>query len=438
MRWLLFLSVLAVACARTGLETLDTSPFAAPSSSATNQGAGGTAANGGTSGRGKGGATSNGGASGRSSCGPPSSAAKCAPGFGWGFAPPVKYPGGPVPSTVAVGDLDGDCHPDIAVNNYGGGVAGLVVDTLRNNGDGSFATGTTFSSTVAFSMAIGPLASDENDLLVGCLLFPNQGKDTFGAAIKYGTSHCGGQDSWRNLATGDFDGDGKLDFAWGLSNTAAVYLNRGGGGFLEVDTTLSAESLHVTTMTSADLDGDGFADLATAMWGYGDPNRLVLLYGKGHGLFDPVPLDTGETVPTSIAAGDINGDGSVDLVTTTTHPTAVELRFRETDRTYYAPVPYVASLQSPITLLGDINGDGLDDIVIADENGIGLSYLLNAGDGVFSDQTFLPIDGSLWNATLGDLNGDGVMDIVAAVAFAESGGYAEVWLSQCQPIPHPD
>src|SRR5450432_1903457 len=37
----------------------------------------------------------------------------------WGLAPPVEYPGGPAPSTVAVGDLDGDGHADVAVNNYG-------------------------------------------------------------------------------------------------------------------------------------------------------------------------------------------------------------------------------------------------------------------------------------------------------------------------------
>jgi hypothetical protein len=348
----------------------------------------------------------------------------------WGFAPPVEYAAGVAPSTVAVGDLDGDGHADVAVNNYAADVDDRI-QTLLNHGDGTLTLGTSFKSTVAFSMAIGPFVSSKNDLLVGCDLFANQGDGTFGPPLTYGTQ-CGFQDSWRNLAAGDFNGDGRLDFAWGLSNSVVVYLNQGNGAFAKNETLLSPDNLHITTLATADFDGDGLADLAAASWGYGNPNFLSLLHGRRDGTFELTTIDTGETVLTSIAAGDVNGDGDPDLVTTAAGPDGLEVRLQHPDGSFSSPASYAPSFLNPITLLGDINGDRATDIVVADENGTGLSYVLNAGDGTFGKQTFLDNDGYLWNAALGDINGDGHLDIVAAISFTVPGGYAELWLSRCE------
>jgi hypothetical protein len=404
----LLLSSLTVGCARSELELAEVLPATA----ATEHGSSGAGSGGAAfSGAGSGG----GGSSGKRAC-------------AWGFAPPVTYPGGPAPSTVAVGDFDSDGHADIAVNNY---APMNSLQLLLNRGDGTFTVGTTLPSTVAFSMAVGPFISSHSDLLVGCDVFENDGRGNLAPAIDYGY-RCGAQDSLRNLATGDFDGDGKLDLAWGFFNTAAVRLNRGNGVFAEVDTELSPDMLHVTTMTSADFDRDGIPDLATAGWGYGNPNRLDFLHGNGDGSFAVTSFDTGDTMLTSIAAGDMNGDGRADVVTTSANPNGLEVRLQEPDGSFAEPVLTVSGFVNPITLLGDINGDGASDVVMADENGTGLSYFLNTGDGTFGKQTFLAVDGSLWNAALGDLNGDGHLDIVAATAFASQSGYAEVWLSQCR------
>jgi hypothetical protein len=405
MRALAVLFALTLACARSELETA--SLLATDTGgSASNQGSGGTTSNHAMTNAGSGGAR------------------PCA----WELAPLVTYPGGPAPSTVAVGDLDGDGHADVVVNNYGT-EADDRVQILHNQGDGTLVVGASFQTTVGFSMAIGPFVTSRGDLLVGCDLFANQGDGTFGPAIRYGTG-CGDQDSWHNLATADFNGDGKLDFAWGLSNDAVVVLNQSNGPFLEVPTPLSPNTLHVTTLTSADFDRDGRADLAAACWGYGNPNLLVLLHGNGDGTFEVSATDTGTSMLKSITAGDLDGNGSPDLVTTANG--SVEVRLQQADGSFGAPVTYPEYLGNPGTLLGDLNGDGAMDIVLADENGLGLSYFLNAGDGTFGKQTFLQGVGSLWNAALGDLNADGRLDIVGASAFAQPGGEAEVWLSHCK------
>jgi len=128
----------------------------------------------------------------------------------------------------------------------------------------------------------------------------------------------------------------------------------------------------------------------------------------------------------------VDGDGYADILTTTTNPTALQVRLHRADGSFSAPAVYAAFLSDPIPLLGDINGDGRDDLVVGDKNGTGMGYFLNAGDGTFGKQVIMGNDGSLWHAALGDVNGDGHLDLVAAVSFSSRDGYAELWLSRCQ------
>ncbi len=430
LRALVFVSCTALACGRSELETADIATTPAPSNTSLD-GAGGSATTGGATGSGATGGAATGSAATGGAAAHGGETASGGRACTWGFAPPVNYPGGEAPSTVVVADLDDDGYADIAVNNYGGGQDGLRLQILRNQGDGTFVSGTSFQSTVAFSMASGRFVSSKNDLLVGCDLFQNLGNGDFGAATTYG-SDCGFQDSWRNLATADFDADGRLDFAWGLSDTVYSYLNRGNGVFTEIFTPFLQQPAHVTALTSADFDRDGVPDLAAASWGYGYPNSITVFHGRGDGLFDTNTSDMGNVVPNSIAAGDVDGDGRADIVTTTAGLPGLELLLQKPDGKFSSPLSFPAALSSPITLLGDINGDGAVDIVVAQEDTAEVSYFLNDGDGTFGSQMSLMASGVVWNAALGDVNGDGHLDVVAAISFSNPGGYAEVWLSQCR------
>ena len=135
------------------------------------------------------------------------------------FLAGVDYTVGANATAVAVGDLNGDGKPDLAVSDFGGGnglgPTGGALAVLLNNGDGTFQT-----------------------------------------AVKY-TSGKGA--SW--VVIGDFDGDGANDVAvlGRSSKTVTVYLGAGDGTLRNALTYGSGGD--PVGMTMADLNADGKPDL---------------------------------------------------------------------------------------------------------------------------------------------------------------------------------
>ena len=128
------------------------------------------------------------------------------------------------------------------------------------------------------------------------------------------------------LALGDYDGDGSLDLFVGARAIPQQYplpassgLFRNVNGTFVIDTVNVAVLRNIGMVTSAmfaDMNGDGHADLVlTRDWG-----SIVLLLNDGHGRFTRAPASWGLDRWTSewngVAAGDLNGDGKLDLVAT--------------------------------------------------------------------------------------------------------------------------
>lgn len=353
-------------------------------------------------------------------------------GCEWGFAPLVSYAAGVAPVAVAIADLDHDGHPDLAVNNYGGEPGGITLNTLRNRGDGTFAPWKIYPSIVSFSIAGGPFVSGvAADLVVGCDLFQNDGHGEFGSPLSYsGSSRCGFQDSFNNLAVADFDGDGRLDFGWTLLlDGLVVYLNRGRGSFDAAATTPNPVTPYMDAIATADFDRDGRPDLAGVSWGYGYPSYLRIFHNAGGAQFTELDLAQGDRNPELLAAGDLDRDGWPDLVLDDAGA-GMRVFLNRGDGTFGPSASYAFPEEVRSIAIGDLNGDGTSDVVFGGYTFGELGVFFNHGDGTFAPAVTWPVAGSPWSVALGDLNGDGHLDIALAGGSSTQG--VHVLLSRCE------
>ncbi len=227
------------------------------------------------------------------------------------------------------------------------------------------------------------------------------------------------------VAVADFNHDGIPDLAIlgltaaGVNGTPvlAVYLGRPNGTLAPpVDYAVSGSSLAV-----GDFNGDGKLDIV-AVGGNSAPYASILL-GNGDGTFQaPTPLTPSVAgTYTAVAAADLNGDGKLDLVLATQDfgPGAtIAVLLGNGDGTFQAPVTYPVA-GTPYLALGDFNGDGRPDIAVGGQSTI--SVLINNGDGSFQSPVSYTVSGTISALATADLNGDGDLDLIAASSGSAGG-----------------
>jgi hypothetical protein len=158
-----------------------------------------------------------------------------------------------------------------------------------------------------------------------------------------------------------------------------------------------------------DFNGDGNLDLAAANF---SSNTVSVLLGDGSGHFALASSPAVGRSPYSVAVGDFNGDGKPDLVTADSWGGTISVLLGDgTGQFTLASSMNVGSFPWAVAV-ADFNKDGKLDLVTANDFSGNLSILLGDGTGHFIRASF-PVVPSPSAVAVGDLNGDGRLDIAA-------------------------
>jgi len=171
------------------------------------------------------------------------------------------------------------------------------------------------------------------------------------------------------------------------------------------------------SIAAADFNGDGKLDLALGIQQAGNPGYVNVLLGNGDGTFTPVSsLFVTGNCPCSIALGDINGDGKLDLAVANYTDNTVTILLGNGDGTFLrgsGSAPSVGAGPTAVAM-GDFNGDKNLDLVVANSVDNALTVLLGNGDGTFTLASSPPAVGTPFGLGVGDFNGDGKLDVAVA------------------------
>src|SRR5437762_1762 len=220
-----------------------------------------------------------------------------------------------------------------------------------------------------------------------------------------------------SVAAGDPHGEGTLDLvlANSLANSVSVLLGNGDGTVQPpyVVATFAAD-MFLIPVAVADVNGDGRLDLVTAS--VGNVMGAVML-GNGDGTFKKPVIMPFIGDPESIVIRDFNGDGKMDLAFCNDDaPDAkVTVMLGNGDGSLQPAQRFsVGAAESESLAAGDFNGDGKIDLVVANAGTNNISVLLGNGDGTFQAARTFPVGNRLEFVAVGDFNGDGKLDVAVA------------------------
>ncbi|OFY62038.1 MAG: hypothetical protein A2Y71_04960, partial [Bacteroidetes bacterium RBG_13_42_15] len=304
------------------------------------------------------------------------------------FTDKVDFTTGTSPRTIAIGDIDGDGKPDIAVTN----IASNTVSVFRNTSTSGSITAGSFAARVDFTIAPDPFA----------------------------------------VVISDIDGDGKPELIVNSdgSNTVSVLRNTSTPGYITTgsfDTKVDFTTGMIPSIIAiSDIDGDGKPDLVVV----NETSNTVSVFRNTSisgsittGSFAArVDFSTG-SYPICVAISDIDGDGKPDLVVTNNSSNTVSI-FKNTSisgsitsGSFAAKVDFTTGMGPTNIVIGDIDGDNKPDLAVSNYASNTVSVLINIStsgsitEGSFAAKVDFATGTNPYNIAIGDIDCDGKPDL---------------------------
>ena len=329
------------------------------------------------------------------------------------FDSAVDSAAGADPYAIAIGDLNGDTHPDLASTASG-------ISIAIGNGDGTFQTPASYAtSNYPKSVDIGDFNNDNHPDLtiatwpVSVLLGNTNG--TFTAAANF---NAGGDD----VAITDLNGDNQQDMLLlSHSGGSVSALTGNGDGTFNTAVYYPVGDLPLT-FSLADLNGDTFSDLViTYDFSYENSFYFSVLLGSGDGTFQPAINDSTANTALSLGISDLDGDHIPDMVVT--HLSSIDnvsVMRGNGDGTFTPAGTFTVNDIPFFAAISDLDGDHIPDLVTANTDLIGalesntVAVLTGNGDGTFGSAVYYNVGKYPQSIAIADLDGDDIPDLAVA------------------------